>query len=122
MGTYLRVFSWVLFKNIGHPLPASTAFAYQLAHKHHPSPSFKPGNPNSGCGVIKSLPASFIHSKHSVVTLAQTVWSPWSFSSVLQQPSRNQPVHLQLKDPNLPIAYTLEKFDEPAQRYCPVGV
>ena len=48
-------------------------YAYQLAHKHHPSPSFKPGNPNSGCGVIKSLPASFIHSKHSVVTLAQTV-------------------------------------------------
>jgi len=34
----------------------------------------------------------------------------------------NQPVHLQLKDTNLPIKYTLEKFDEPAQRYCPVGV
>jgi electron-transferring-flavoprotein dehydrogenase len=34
----------------------------------------------------------------------------------------NQPVHLQLKDSNLPIKYTLEKFDEPAQRYCPVGV
>ena len=27
----------------------------------------------------------------------------------------NQPVHLQLKDPNLPINYTLEKFDEPAK-------
>ena len=34
----------------------------------------------------------------------------------------NQPVHLQLKDLNLPINYTLEKFDEPAQRYCPAGV
>lgn len=34
----------------------------------------------------------------------------------------NQPVHLQLKDSSLPINYTLEKFDEPAQRYCPVGV
>jgi electron-transferring-flavoprotein dehydrogenase len=34
----------------------------------------------------------------------------------------NQPVHLQLKDSNLPISYTLEKYDEPAQRYCPVGV
>ena len=34
----------------------------------------------------------------------------------------NQPVHLRLKDPNLPINYTLEKFDEPAQRYCPAGV
>ena len=36
--------------------------------------------------------------------------------------AENQPVHLQLKDSNLPINYTLEKFDEPAQRYCPVGV
>ena len=28
----------------------------------------------------------------------------------------------QLQDPKLPINYTLNKFDEPAQRYCPVGV
>ena len=34
----------------------------------------------------------------------------------------NQPVHLQLKDKSLPIQYTLDKFDEPAQRYCPAGV
>jgi electron-transferring-flavoprotein dehydrogenase len=34
----------------------------------------------------------------------------------------NQPVHLQLKNYDLPVSYTLEKFDEPAQRYCPVGV
>ena len=34
----------------------------------------------------------------------------------------NQPVHLKLKDKDLPIKYTLEKFAEPAQRYCPVGV
>jgi electron-transferring-flavoprotein dehydrogenase len=34
----------------------------------------------------------------------------------------NQPVHLQLKDPYVPINYTLEKYDEPAQRYCPAGV
>jgi electron-transferring-flavoprotein dehydrogenase len=34
----------------------------------------------------------------------------------------DQPVHLQLKDPELPIAHTLPVFDEPAQRYCPAGV
>ena len=34
----------------------------------------------------------------------------------------NQPVHLQLKDPDLPISFTLEQYDEPAQLYCPVGV
>ena len=36
--------------------------------------------------------------------------------------AENQPVHLILADNDLPINYTLEKFDEPAQRYCPAGV
>ena len=35
-------------KKIGQPFPASTALAYQVAQTHQPSPSFKPGNPNSG--------------------------------------------------------------------------
>lgn len=34
----------------------------------------------------------------------------------------DQPVHLQLKDPALPVSYTLPMYDEPAQRYCPAGV
>ena len=34
----------------------------------------------------------------------------------------DQPVHLRLKDPAIPIAYNLPTFDEPAQRYCPAGV
>lgn len=34
----------------------------------------------------------------------------------------SQPCHLQLKDPSIPIAVNLVKFDEPAQRYCPAGV
>ena len=34
----------------------------------------------------------------------------------------DQPVHLKLKDKNLPINYTLKKYDEPAVRYCPAGV
>ncbi|MET1254251.1 electron transfer flavoprotein-ubiquinone oxidoreductase [Aliikangiella maris] len=34
----------------------------------------------------------------------------------------NQPVHLQLKDNNIPIQVNLPEFDEPAQRYCPAGV
>jgi electron-transferring-flavoprotein dehydrogenase len=34
----------------------------------------------------------------------------------------DQPVHLTLRDPDIPIDYDLPMFDEPAQRYCPAGV
>ena len=34
----------------------------------------------------------------------------------------NQPAHLTLKDPSVPVAHNLALYDAPEQRYCPAGV
>ncbi len=43
-----------------------------------------------------------------------------SFSATNHE--EDQPVHLQLKDPSIPIAVNLPEWGEPARLYCPAGV
>ena len=75
------------------------------------NPSVRQSRVKNAIDILKSRPDNIItFDKTSSVYLTGT------------NHADNQPVHLQLKDPGLPINYTLEKFDEPAQRYCPAGV
>ena len=43
-----------------------------------------------------------------------------SFSATNHE--EDQPAHLRLKDPKVPISINLPEYAEPAQRYCPAGV
>jgi len=82
---------------------------FTLKHKHADHETLKPAN---------EMPKIDYPKPDNLITFDKT-------SSVYltgTNHAENQPVHLQLKDKDLPIKYTLEKFAEPAQRYCPVGV
>jgi electron-transferring-flavoprotein dehydrogenase len=43
-----------------------------------------------------------------------------SFSATNHE--EDQPAHLTLRDPNVPVAINLAEYDAPEQRYCPAGV
>ena len=82
---------------------------FTLKHKHADHETLKPANQMPKIDYPKP-DGKISFDKTSSVYLTGT------------NHAENQPVHLQLKDSNLPINYTLKEFDEPAQRYCPVGV
>ena len=82
---------------------------FTLKHKHADHEALKPANQMPKIEYPKP-DGKLTFDKTSSVYLTGT------------NHAENQPVHLRLKDPNLPINYTLKEYDEPAQRYCPVGV
>ena len=82
---------------------------FTLKHKHADHETLKPAN---------KMPVIEYPKPDNILTFDKT-------SSVYLTGTNhedNQPVHLKLKDAELPIKYNLEKYDEPAQRYCPAGV
>jgi hypothetical protein len=59
-----------------------------LPARHQRSPGFRPGKPNSGTAVERSLPRDLENSRKAEVITTQIVWLPTSSRPVSQQPSR----------------------------------
>ena len=82
---------------------------FTLKHKHADHEALKPANQMPKIEYPKP-DGKLTFDKTSSVYLTGT------------NHTENQPVHLKLKNKYLPIQYNLREYDEPAQRYCPVGV
>jgi len=83
-----------------------------LGTLHHGKPDYATLKPASACRpIVYPKPDGVISfDKLSSVFLSNT------------NHEEDQPVHLVLKDPTIPIRVNLPEYDEPAQRYCPAGV
>src|ERR1051326_4498120 len=79
---------WVARSTTRGGWPASNASCQRGAHRHQRSPGLRPGKPNSGTGVDRSLPRDLENSRKEAVITTHTVWLPKSSRPVLQQPSR----------------------------------
>jgi len=65
---------------------ASRDSFHRGAHTHQESPGCKPGKPNSGFGVDRSLLAFLLNARNYAVALQQSVCKPTSEGPVLQRP------------------------------------
>ena len=79
---------WVARRRTLGAQPASKASCQRAAQRHQLSPALRPSKPNSGLGVLRSLPWALENSRNSSVTTAQTACRPKSSGPTLQQPSR----------------------------------
>jgi electron-transferring-flavoprotein dehydrogenase len=109
---------WSRFGTVlGVPLGLIDMYANQLGFTvfgtlHHGKPDYATLKPASDCKPIAYPKPDGVLSfdKLSSVFLSST------------NHEEDQPVHLVLKDPSIPIKVNLPEYAEPAQRYCPAGV
>jgi len=109
---------WSKFGTVfGIPLGLIDMWANQLGFTvfgtlHHGKPDYATLKPASDCKPIAYPKPDGVLSfdKLSSVFLSST------------NHEEDQPVHLVLKDPSIPIKVNLPEYAEPAQRYCPAGV
>lgn len=82
---------------------------WTLRFKHHDHESLRPAADSKPIAYPKP-DGKITFDKPSSVFLSNT------------NHEENQPIHLKLTNPDVPITYNLPEYDEPAQRYCPAGV
>jgi electron-transferring-flavoprotein dehydrogenase len=84
-------------------------FPWTLHHKHADHECLKPA---SACSqIVYPKPDGKVSfDKLSSVFISNT------------NHEENQPIHLTLKDPNVPVTINLARYAGPEQRYCPAGV
>ena len=109
---------WSKFGTVlGVPLSAIDMWANQLGFTvfgtlHHGKPDYATLKPASECKPI-------VYPKPDGVLSFDKLSSVFLSSTNHEE---DQPVHLVLKDPSIPIKVNLPEYAEPAQRYCPAGV
>ena len=92
---FQTLFKFSLFGSLKHG--KSDAEATEIAAKHE---EIKYPKPDGSISFDRLTNVSFAMTNHE----------------------ENQPCHLQLSNPDIPISVNLPQFSEPAQRYCPAGV
>ena len=107
MGMIASASSCVHSREIGQATPSSVASIHVCAQTHQRSPGTRPGKLCWGAGVMRSFPCERANSRKSSVKMQQTTWRPRSWLSVLQQPSRCQPVSGSIEQGSSSVPRTL---------------
>lgn len=90
----------------------NTLFGFGFGTWKHGKPDFATLKPAADSRIINYPKPDGVLSFDRLTDLA--------FSATNHE--EDEPSHLQLKDPSIPIAVNLPMWAEPAQRYCPAGV
>ena len=90
----------------------NTLFGFGLGTWKHGKPDSATLKPAANCKIINYPKPDGVLSFDRLTNVA--------FSATNHE--EDEPVHLKLKDANIPISVNLPTWAEPAQRYCPAGV
>jgi electron-transferring-flavoprotein dehydrogenase len=90
----------------------NTLFGFGLGTWSHGKPDYATLKPAAECKPIHYPKPDGVLSFDRLTNVA--------FSATAHE--ENEPVHLKLTDPTIPVGVNLPLWDEPAQRYCPAGV